>query len=87
MIARRELIAEVSLAFFFMTPIVYSADVAEKGIVTVTYRDVAGHSQTTELDEYLLDNLPAVLEAIADRATGATHLDPEDGPGRPAASA
>jgi len=43
----------------------------KRGIVTITYKDAGGTTQTATLDDYDLDNLPAVLEEVANHATGA----------------
>jgi hypothetical protein len=44
----------------------------KRGMVTITYTDSASQSQTAVLDDYDLDNLPVLLEEVAQRATNAT---------------
>ena len=61
----------------------------KKGIVTVTYKDAAGAAQTAVLDDYDLENLPAVLDEVANRALHAEFDPPlasNDAPAAPAQS-
>lgn len=51
------------------------------GIVDVTYVDANNTEQKTVLDDYQLDNLPPVLNEVAERATQAKLIPP---PGEPA---
>ncbi len=57
----------------------------KKGIVNLEYRDPAGQIQKTKLDNFLLDNLPPLLNEVQERAKNAEFILPEGDEGnRPA---
>jgi hypothetical protein len=56
----------------------------KRGIVTISYTDAAGQGQSAILDDYDLDNLPVLLEEVAERAINATFDPPLETGGAPA---
>jgi hypothetical protein len=52
--------------------------------VTISYTDAAGQGQSAILDDYDLDNLPVLLEEVAERAINATFDPPLETGGAPA---
>ena len=61
----RYMIDAMMQAYFFMTPIVYSADVAEKGIVSVIQRFFPGHEMLSPwvFQLYMLNPMATICES------------------------